>query len=191
MGTRGFVGFVVDGTEKITYNHNDSYPGGLGVDVLGFARGDMQAAREQARALRLVTDDVPPTGEQKAALAGLADLGVGRQADDDWYVLLRRTQGDPAAILRSGYMIDSHDFPADSLFAEYGYVVDFDAGTFEAYRGFQTEMHDKGRFADQAPRDTGYHPVALVASWPLDNLPDDDVFVAVVEGDDEDAEAAR
>jgi hypothetical protein len=24
MGTRGFIGFVVDGVEKITYNHYDS-----------------------------------------------------------------------------------------------------------------------------------------------------------------------
>jgi hypothetical protein len=181
MGTRGFVGFVVDGTEKITYNHNDSYPDGLGVEVLDFARGDMQAAREQARTLRLVTDEVPPTAEEKAELAELANRNVGTRSDDDWYVLLRRTQGDPAAMLRVGYMIDNRDFPADSLFAEYGYVIDFDAGTFEAYVGFQRQPHSKGRFADREPLKNGYFPVALVASWPLDSLPSGGTFASALE----------
>lgn len=190
MGTRGFITFVVDGIEKTTYNHFDSYPEGLGVEVLAFARGDMNTAREQARALRLVTDDIPPTAEDKVALAQFADLNVSRRTDDDWYVLLRRTQGDPAAILRSGYMIDNHAFPTDSLFAEYGYVVDFDAGAFEAYRGFQREPHAKGRFAGRDGRD-GYYPVALAASWPLDGLPSDEAFVAVVSGSEADSEAGR
>lgn len=180
MGTRGFITFVVDGAEKTTYNHSDSYPEGLGTDVLDFARGDMQAAREQVRALQLVSDDVPPTDEQKAELARFANLAVGRQSDDDWYVLLRETQGNPAAILRAGYMIDNRHFPADSVMAEYGYVIDFDTERFEAYKGFQREPHGKGRFAEREGRD-GYYPVALVASWPLADLPTDAAFLSVFE----------
>lgn len=38
MGTRGTWGFVADGDEKLTYNHFDSYPDGLGVDVLDALR---------------------------------------------------------------------------------------------------------------------------------------------------------
>jgi hypothetical protein len=38
MGTRGTWGFVLDGEEKLTYNHFDSYPDCLGVEVLDALR---------------------------------------------------------------------------------------------------------------------------------------------------------
>lgn len=191
MGTRGFITFVIDGEEKTTYNHSDSYPDGLGVDVLSFARGDMLAAAERARSLQLIDPESLPTEEQKAALRPFANLAVGTRSMDDWYCLLRETQGNPAQILAAGYMTDARDFPADSLFAEYGYVVDFDAQRFEAYRGFQEQPHDKGRFASRKPKALNvgtYYPVALVESWPLDALPTDEAFCAAIYGpDSEDA----
>ncbi|MBR4317034.1 MAG: hypothetical protein IKP65_08795 [Alphaproteobacteria bacterium] len=39
MSTRGCVGIVCNGIEKIGYNHYDSYPEGLGVEVLDFLKG--------------------------------------------------------------------------------------------------------------------------------------------------------
>lgn len=36
MSTRGAVGIIYDGIEKIGYNHFDSYPTGLGNDVLNY-----------------------------------------------------------------------------------------------------------------------------------------------------------
>jgi len=54
-------------------------------------------------------------------------------------------------------------------------VVDVDTRTLESYRGFQKEPHSKGRFAARPPRNSAnreYYPVALVASCPLDVLPD-------------------
>jgi hypothetical protein len=77
-------------------------------------------------------------------------------------------------MLAAGVIEDASKFPADSLFAEWGYVVDFDAMTFEVYRGFQGERHSEGRFADlPQSRDNGYFPVRLVKSWPLSDLPTD------------------
>ncbi|MEV6633922.1 hypothetical protein AB0M54_24540 [Actinoplanes sp. NPDC051470] len=191
MGTRGFITFVVDGEEKTTYNHCDSYPDGLGVNVLNFLPGSMiglTAAREKAAVLKLVTDEVPPTEDQQKALKRYARTGVGRQSRDDWYCLLRETQGNPRAILDAGYMLDAKDFPTDSLFAEYGYVIDFDREVFEAYEGFQHSPHQKGRFADREPKQNAsgtYYPVALVASWPLGALPTHEEFLAVFEDGDE------
>src|SRR5687768_12201748 len=105
MGTRGFVGFVVDGTEKISYNHWDSYPSGVGLDVLEWLRGVVSESeslhRDLAKALSVVPDRAP-TDVEREALAEFEDSRVG-SADDFWYRLLRGTQGKPGKILRAGY----------------------------------------------------------------------------------------
>lgn len=195
MSTRGFVGFVADNTEKIAYNHSDSYPSGLGLDLLVWLRSaDIAAVRQQVAALRVVPADSEPTDDDIKALKRFYDGNVGGpSARPTWYQLLRGTQGDPAAMLRAGVIEDASGFPGDSLFAEYGYVVDLDAYVFEAYVGFQKAKHDKGRFAGRDPKSSAigndYYPVALVASWPLDSLPDSDDFIAAVEGDDAEAMA--
>lgn len=189
MGTRGFIGFVIDGTEKIAYNHYDSYPGGLGADVLRWLHVEPLASpnevRDRARALRVVEPDSEPTDEDIARLAPFTNHHVGDRRDrPTWYQLLRETQGDPGLILKAGVVEDASLFPLDSLFAEWGYVVDFDAGVFEVYRGFQEAEHDRGRFADRdSGRRDGYYAAALVASWPLTELPTDEAFFAALSED--------
>jgi hypothetical protein len=187
MGTRGFLGFVAEDTEKITYNHFDSYPSGLGINVLTWLRAasdSLTAVRERIVALRVVDGESEPTEEDIERLRKYANTRVSNQRLNEWYVLLRETQGDPHAILDAGVIEDGSDFPADSLFAEYGYMVDLDAGAFEAYIGFQQGTHDKGRFAKREGRE-GYAPVALAASWPLTELPTDEEFLAALGEDDE------
>lgn len=183
MGTRGFIGFVVNDETKVAYCHWDAYPSGLGLTVLNWLAGaDLAAARQAARALRVVTSDDSPTEEDIQRLGGYADLTVGGPSDKPtWYQLLRRTQGDPAAILAAGVLEDAGDFPADSLFAEWGFAADFDRDIFEAYEGFQEKPHRKGRFALAKPVSEGYHPVKLRASWPLSALPTEDAFLAALE----------
>jgi hypothetical protein len=183
MSTRGFVGFVADGKEKIAYCHYDAYPDGLGLDVLNWligAAADMERLQLAASALRVVTAEDIPTAEDVEQLRPWTNLHVGEKSTESWYCLLRETQGAPGQMLRAGVIEDASNFPADSLFAEWGYVVDVDAGTFEAYEGFQEKSHEKGRFANRELRDTGYHPVALVASWPLKELPTEAEFLATL-----------
>jgi hypothetical protein len=189
MGTRGFIAFVVDGSDKIAYNHWDSYPGGLGLDVLNWLRdalSDRDHLHQLIRALRVVDPKSEPTDEDIKQLRRWADTNVSSQSLDDWYVLLRGTQGNPDAMLTAGVIEDASQFPADSLFAEWGYVVDLDADMFEAYEGFQQAPHSRGRFKDLTP-DRGYYPVALKASWSLDALPTNDAFVAALEPEEDDS----
>lgn len=183
MGTRGFVGFVVDGNEKITYNHSDSYPGGLGLDVLTWLRQHgVSEVREAAAKLRLVNNDEPATDEDIACLGTkYADTNVSTRELTEWYVLLRGTQGNPEAILDAGVMIDGSDFPCNSAMCEYGYLIDLDENTFEVYVGFQRDRHGDGRFANDTANSGGYYPVRLVATWFLDNLPTDDEFAIELE----------
>jgi len=189
MGTRGFVGFVVDGQEKITYNHWDSYPGGLGMEVLTWLRSILDSGMEwksYVRNLRMVSEASRPGSEEIERLQQYAVTNVGEQRIDDWYCLLRNTQGDPGAILAAGYAIDSGDFPTDSLFAEWGYIVDTDTDTLEVYEGFQRQPHNLGRFAHRAPKEINlgpgrqYYPVALRAAWSFNALPTGEDFLGVL-----------
>lgn len=197
MSTRGFIGFVVDGTEKIAYNHHDSYPSGLGLDVLNWIRANLHALTcdlhrsesggpvSLAQQLRVVEPDSEPTDADIERLKGSWDPTVGERRDrPDWYQLLRHNQGDLAATLAAGVIEDGSDFPADSLFAEWGYLVDLDAQVFEAYRGYQKAPHEAGRFAGRSGRD-GYYPCTLAGSWRFDALPTEDAFVAQLEGDED------
>jgi hypothetical protein len=146
MGTRGFLGFVVDGDAKITYNHYDSYPSGLGINVLAWARQiDVSKVREQVRALRLVSESAAPSAEEAIQYALHTDSRVSD--GDDWYATLRHLQGDPQGYLDAGVMPDASDFPTNSLFCEWGYLVDLDRQTLEVYRGLQTETPTTGRWA--------------------------------------------
>ncbi len=182
MGTRGFITFVVDGREMTTYNHFDSYPNGLGLDVLGWL---VEAVKKddtigRVRALQVVNGNAKPTTTQINRLRAFHNPNVSTGSPLEWYSLLRNTQGDCDAILKAGVMIDARAFPADSLFAEWGYVIDFDANMFEVYQGFQTGPV-VGRFARRRKgRTKGYSPVSRVASWPLSNLPSEHEFLAAL-----------
>lgn len=182
MGTRGFITFAVNGKNKTAYNQFDSYPSGVGLTVLNWLRTvDPAQMREQAAALRVVDSQSKPTRSDIKRLAAYTDLGVSNQSTDDWYCLLRQTQGNPAKMLEAGVIEDASGFPADSLFAEYGYVIDLDGdGLFEVYEGFQKSPHSKGRFASM-DHDDDYYPVALKARWPLAELPSDVDFLIATE----------
>lgn len=169
MGTRGLMGFVVDGEVKATYNHFDSYPSGLGVQVGAFAAtlvGDRLAEMADAvRGLRLVNDQDTPSENERKNFAKFADPGVS--TGQDWYSLLRETQGDPEKTLDAGVMIDSLSFAHDSLFCEWGYLVNFDTGMIEVYRGFQEDPAKvKGRFANGA-ENRGYASITLLGTLPF------------------------
>lgn len=198
MGTRGFVGFVADGKETITYNHWDSYPEGVGKDVLHFARQcegtNFFRIKEAAANLKHVSDDVPPTRDQVAELVNYANLDVSTgNVDAEWYVLLRETHGKPDAILKCGYAEHAPEWPLDSLFCEWGYLLDFDRMTLEVYQGFQTSPPTEGRWANQERdnnelgRATGnrYYAVQKVAEFRFDDLPTDEEFVAKLERDED------
>jgi hypothetical protein len=183
MGTRGAMGFAIDGELKIAYNHFDSYPTGLGVDILEFLRtAELDKIKQQARDLTLVDSEAEPTPEQIEKLKQYANTNVSTRSLKDWYVLLHQTQGDPAKTLEAGYVEDGSDFPYDSLFCEWGYVVDLDANVLEAYKGFQEQPHTAGRFASPTTEpDRGYYPIKLLASWPLDELPSKEAFCEALE----------
>ncbi len=172
MGTRGILGFRIGGKDKLTYNHNDSYPGGLGSDVvkavLKMKRMGWAAVKGKAKAIRLVTDKKPPTPADVQKCKFVSDLSVSSGATKEWYCLLRGIQGNLLGYLQLGLMEDSHKFIADSLSCEWGYIINLDSMMLEVYKGFQSSPHNKGRYAHLEKVDNDYYPCALLLEIDLD-----------------------
>jgi hypothetical protein len=190
MGTRGAFGVIIGEKEKIGYNQFDSYPSGKGIENLRWLReAKLGDVRRAAAVCNLVDDSTPPTPADVEWLKSVTDLAVSNQSTDDWYCLTRETHGDIEAMLSCGYIHDFHEFPLESLFCEWAYIVDLDANVFEVYEGFQQKKHREGRFADRAKKPRGWepayqgdvfwYPVKLIASYPLDDLPSDEEFLAL------------
>jgi len=180
MSTRGAYGFVQDGKYKVTYNQSDSYPSGLGQEVVNFVKSVVESEaldtlKERVKAVKLVDESKPAT---KAEIKRYEKFyqNVSSGAKTEWYCLLRDLQG--VSLLEhilSGeveHMIDSSEFVKDSLFCEWAYIIDLNRNTFDVYQGYQHDPQEGNVFGVEAG-EGGYYPVKLIASFPLTNIPDD------------------
>lgn len=207
MGTRGVFGVIVGEKAKIGYNQYDSYPEGKGVANLRWLRetiaeGQLDHYRELGEKCRLVDDSVKITTKDRKALASTTDANVS--TGDDWYALTRETHGSFEDMLGCGYIVDFDDFALESLFCEWGYIVDFDAEVFEVYEGFQKSLPTLGRWAGRPTaeedtesyiahlewclkngrepfrgRESEYKAIQRVAAYPFAHIPEltDDQFI--------------
>lgn len=140
MGTRGGYGFKKDGQMKITYNHFDSYPSGLGSEVVRFIKNtSVDEMNEIFNNITMVNEDIPATNKQINECRQYSDQGVSTGDLSEWYVLLRHTQGDLSPY-KNGlkYMVDN-----GSIEEDYAYIIDLDDNTFEFYK--------YGKLADKVP----------------------------------------
>ena len=170
MSTRGAYGFRIHQTDKITYNHWDSYPTGFGVDVLTFIRNTpITELKTIAEKIVLIQSNGCPTYGQKEKYRKYADLSVAEQSLNSWYCLLRKSQGDLGAY-KEGliHIIDSKEFLFDSLFCEWAYIINLDTNNLEIYKGFNNDPTSSGRYANKSVHDDkAYYGVALISEIPL------------------------
>ena len=142
MGTRGLYGFFYKGIYYLFYNHWDSYPEGLGANLIdeikkAILQGDLNVWKDKLLALKVISDKIEPTNEDIEKLKEYTDLSVGCQSTKDWYCLMRKCQGSYEKILNSGYYVNNKDYSKKDLlgdtFIEYSYVLNFDTNKFELY----------------------------------------------------------
>lgn len=133
-------GFYRDGVTKATYNHYDSYPDYLGESIVKFVRetsvGELNEIFDR---IIMVEEDSKPTVEQINESIIYYDDRVSTGQIDEWYALLRHSQGD-LAVYKKGlrYMIDNSGFINDSS-CQWAYLVNLDEHMLEVYQGFQDE----------------------------------------------------
>lgn len=183
MSTRGAFGFRIDGVDKITYNHCDSYPDGLGADVVRWVRKACAPDLIEQTMTEVAGIEMAPSGQALATPEHIKrtgrryiNMGVGSgdgigQDSITYYRLLREAQPSCgiAGVVDAGVMIEGAEFMTDSVFCEYAYIVNFDELTVEFYKGFQSKPHSKGRYAS-LPSKRDYFPVALVGAYPIANV---------------------
>jgi hypothetical protein len=193
MSTRGALGFVVNGEIKLTYNHQDSFPDGLGAMVMDFCRhahkhGLWDTLKERAAALTLVkdSDKVPQTIVDTKKFKSVVRRSKNNVSiSPSWYEFLRPFQGaEMLWKISKGeleHMVNANDFPKDSLFCEYVYIIDLDSMTLDVFVGGQTEPDLGNPFGTEphvpfpeAQPDKVYYPCKLVASFYLTELPEGD-----------------
>lgn len=190
MGTRNLTAVYIDGEYKIAqYGQWDGYPEGQGMTALNFARTikeseDRAAFAEKVRKCRFITEAEIEERNAKIRSAEIKNWPMvwpELSRDTCAGILKMVAQSDDGLVLQNEL-----DFAADSLFCEWAWVLDLDAGTFEGYEGFNqaNPLTEEDRFfflndkAEKDHRDKQYHPVKLVAKWDLDNLPTDEDFLA-------------
>ena len=195
MSTRGLTGFIADGKWYAMYNHSDSYPEWLGQRVVEWAKTvkDWGAVKKNVKRVVLVNDDKKPTKAQIAQCkkyyynSNVDLLGHEEEEKPDWYWLLHTLQGvgilDEVAKGNIHYMIDGHEFIADSLFCEWAYIFDLDEKVLRVYKGCQQKPVS---LMTVLPKDVGfdfdpdvfksigekYYPCKELYAYSFDNLPE-------------------
>ncbi|WWC92148.1 uncharacterized protein L201_007102 [Kwoniella dendrophila CBS 6074] len=154
MGTRGLLGLIISGKRKGCYNHFDSYPEGLGVDIVRFILGlspeETETMVQRLTEIIWVTED-DPVPSDLLELYKSRDFHLDkyqkeqREEDPDnmsnimrgyggeprnWYSLLRGIQGASCLpYILDGtlkHLIDGTDFEEDGLFCEWSYWINFE-----------------------------------------------------------------
>lgn len=69
-------------------------------------------------------------------------------------------------------------FGYESLFCEYGYLINFDTNKLEVYIGFQlNQLDEKERFYTKGPYYNKYYGIKCVKEYDLENLPNNENFI--------------
>ena len=201
MGTRNLTAVYYKGEYKIAqYGQWDGYPDGQGVVALSFLRErmDLEKFKKALDNTRQITEEEFQAAWEAAGAdgSGWVTFEVSKQlremrpelSRDTGAEILDIVQAHPDGIALNGAI----EFAADGLSCEWAWVIDLDAGTFECYQG----RYDKGRELTPDDRfyflreheEDGIHGITMVAQWRLDDLPDEEEFLAYFKDPDEDEE---
>jgi len=139
MGTRGLVGWKIDDKEHGMYNHWDSYPSGLGRDVINILKHlDLDQFKNNAKKVIFVNEEAKAPEELQIKYQKFSNLSVGKQDLSNWYCLLREIQGsDVLKVIESGeveHIFDCNDYHV------WGYILNCDLNQLEVHHFGKTKV---------------------------------------------------
>lgn len=194
MGTRHLIAVVVDGEYKVAqYGQWDGYPSGQGASLLEkLSNINIDTFRDNVRELTYISEEEYQKAWEMAGAEPNATSVTLQIADkfEDMYPHLSRNCGSHIIdhIYKWGGQIkvqNSLDFASDSLFCEYGYVIDLDKNTFEVYQGFIEAPHTGERFSDFPLMNNNvsdqYYPIKHMYTFDLVNLPTEEEFLTILD----------
>lgn len=201
MGTRNLTAVFYKGEYRIAqYGQWDGYPEGQGMTALKFLRERMNRPEFERALLNIeqITDGEIKNAWIEAGADPFSDFvtpDVSRKFREIHPELSRDTGAEILEIVQNhpdGIKLNLDlAFAAESLFCEWAWVIDLDAGTFEGYEGFNEsrELTEEDRFYFLRDKESdGYHGVVLAGKWSLDALPTPEEFLdyfSVNEDEDE------
>ncbi len=121
MSTRGAYGFYKSGIKKIAFNRWDSYPSGLGQDIISYiVSKSIQELNKDFESINLVidTDSLSPEA----------------------YDSLEQARGSLTKYAKIGLMLDESEFLKDHLFCEWAYIINLDTNTLEVYQSGDSSL---------------------------------------------------
>lgn len=158
MGTRGTYGYRKNKQDKLMYNHYDSYPDGLGQNMLEYIKiYSNKEINDIYDEIKFVEDD------KNWNLSGEMETRIQSRE-----VYLSSFHEDKTIL-----MPEYNDFIKDSLMCEWGYIVNLDTECLEVWKGFQKIPQKDNRYG--AESENGYYPCKLIAEIPFDDLRKDKV----------------
>jgi hypothetical protein len=143
MSTRGVLGFLSKGNLKVMKINFDASPGGVGFDVVNFVsllnKKDEKRYRKLASEIKNVEGDI----------AAFEDRTI-------------------SGILTDGVLIDGYSFAGNSLFCEWGYIINFDRRVIEFYAGFNQQVLDSRARFNELAKVNSYQPIRHILDIDFD-----------------------
>jgi hypothetical protein len=177
MTTQGLTGFRYREKDRLAYNHADSHPDMLGLNVLRELRDvdDWDTVRDRIDSLvpipetrRLNEYTSMAESEVRRAYPNLKYDGSLRSI----YDLYRPLQGTLKPYLdgKLMFMPDASDFIHQSLHCDWAYVANLDSKKYEIWKGMQTKPDPDNRYGQERDR-MGYYPCQKIKEYDLMDLP--------------------
>lgn len=200
MGTRHLTCVYRDKRYYIAqYGQWDGYPSGQGLTILRFLKTyDSDKFHAQLDTLSWITDDEIRALWKSVGAdgTGLVGMDIAEKFAKKWPELYRDTGAKILKIVHdSGVPLkleNSIEFAGSSLFCEWCYVIDYDKNTLEVYEGFnKTKLDSNERFYNIAcdKNDVScipnYYQVKFKHAFDLDKLPSEELFLRILEPEDE------
>ncbi|MGL4209971.1 MAG: hypothetical protein ACRCRT_00350 [Cetobacterium somerae] len=184
MGTRGTYGFRKNNKDLLAYRHHDSDIDGAGRDMIEFIKGAGSIEKIHSIHDRLIAYD--ETLELREIPEGLLkqnkDVVNGFALKEELYAVFRWNQ-DLNIYLKypEVTLFPLHNsFIKNSLYCEYGYVINLDTNELELYEGFQNTPTKDNIYGTEQNK-YGYYPCACKGKIPLEDILKADTIYEVIE----------